>query len=536
MDRFKSRFYTNITHEFRTPLTLILGQAEEVKARVDRDLRIRLHSIERQGRHLLRLVNQLLDLARLEGGRLQLQPVQADLIAFLSYLADSFHSVAEAKDIDLRFEPGESEMILDYDPERLQQVVGNLLSNALKFTPGQGEVVLGCRSLSAGQVPEAAPAQPASHWLEVWVADTGPKIPPEDLDRIFDRFFQAESPDTQQGAGSGIGLALARELTHLMGGTLQVDSTLGQGSTFRVYLPVRQEAPPATPKPMAESGSSSPVPAERPTPLTESADGERPLLLLVEDHPELRSYLHKLLEADYRLLEAENGEAGLKQARAEVPDLIISDVMMPEMDGYALCQRLKEDLPTSHIPIILLTARADTQSRLQGLEGGADAYLAKPFERDELLLRVRKLIEGRRKLQAYYRSLLGGSASAEPPSSLEAPAEAAFVSQARQTVEDHLDEPDFGPEQLQEALAVSRTQLYRKLKSLTGYSASRFIRHIRLQHARNKLLTSRANITEIAFDCGFSDPGYFGRVFTEEFGLPPSKYRARHHPNRDLEQ
>lgn len=529
LDQVKTRLYTNITHEFRTPLTIILGMADKVAADPGKWLSQGTAMIRRNGRNLLRLVNQMLDLSKLESGRLELEIVQGDVIAYLRYVMESFHSLAATKNISMHFAAEGSSLIMDYDPDKLLSIVSNLLSNALKFTREGGAVYLQLAVLNR----QAADKQlPAGNCLLLTVKDTGIGIPPEKLPHIFDRFYQADDSSTREGEGTGIGLALTRELVKLMGGRIEAESTVGRGTEFRIALPIRREAPLDTE--MQKVRLAAEIEAY-PTWLTsgqkksspvKTSDKESPVALVVEDNPDVVNYLVSCLQGAYHVKVAFDGKAGIEAAFEVVPDIIISDVMMPEADGYELCRRLKTDPRTSHIPVILLTARADMGSRLEGLEEGADAYLAKPFHPDELLVRVRKLLEGRENLQAHYLALAGGRAqeSNQAPGSQET-REHQFVAKLRRVVEDHLADPELSVEILCREIAMSHSQLHRKLKALTGYSTTQFVRYIRLTKARRLLEDSDLSISEIAYDTGFTDPGYFSRVFRQEFGVSPTAFR-----------
>ena len=495
LDAFKSRFFTHITHEFRTPLTVILGLAGEHAQEPDWDM------TQRNARHLLQLINQLLDLAKLEAGQLPLQWAQADAVALLRYLCESFRSLASQRDIALDFAPATGTLPLVLDPEKVQAIFANLLGNALKFTPEGGAV----------QVRVAAGA---GQWSFA-VADNGPGIAPEAQARIFDRFAQANPQD----AGTGIGLALARELATLMGGTLAVESVPGAGSTFTCRLPIPQvEAPAMLPAPL-------PVPAALPAARPQAAllSGERPHLLIIEDQADVAEYLRRCLEDQYDISLAVNGAQGIDLALEQVPDAIVSDVMMPEKDGFEVCQTLKQDARTSHIPIVLLTARAAIADKLQGLRHGADAYLPKPFDREELLVRLEQLILLRRKLQARYQSL---AALPAPATETEA-VEDTFIQRVRAQVLAHLQEEDFSVEKLADLLHLSRTQLFRKVKALTGRSVSQFVNQVRIGEAQRLLRETDLTVSEVAYQAGFADPGYFMRVFAREVGMSAGAWREK---------
>jgi signal transduction histidine kinase/CheY-like chemotaxis protein/AraC-like DNA-binding protein len=501
LDALKTRLYTNITHEFRTPLTVIMGMADQLPAEGNAP-----SLIKRNGRNLLRLVNQMLDLAKLESGAMQVAMYQADIITFLRYLLESFHSMAEEKGIELRFETEEPVLLMDFDEVKIQHIVNNLLSNALKFSQTGDQVSLLVR-------------QEDEH-LHLCVRDTGIGIAPEELGNVFDRFYQADSSSTRKAEGTGIGLTLTQELVTLLGGTISVESTIGEGTEFRVLLPISRTAPPAEKKgvlPLVDVPEPSEVMRIEPA---QKGDPDKPLLLIIEDNRDVVTYIETLLRDDYRIEIAMNGAIGIERASTLIPDVIISDVMMPEKDGFEVCLSLKNDQRTSHIPIILLTAKAGEKDRLEGLRGGADAYLTKPFNKEELQIRLEKLVALRAALRDHYARPESWLASSDRPT-----LEDEFLQKLTRFVEEHLDDPKLDVHALCRAAHLSNTQVNRKLKALTGKTPSRFIRAIRLHKGRELLLTSHLTISEIAYEVGFSDPNYFSRSFSEEFGSAPSEVR-----------
>ncbi|MBL7807383.1 MAG: response regulator, partial [Saprospiraceae bacterium] len=387
LDSLKTQLYTNITHEFRTPLTVILGETAQLEAQGGARHQPGLSAIRRQGRHLLRLVNQMLDLAKVEAGSMKINVVQDNVVLFLKYLLETFHSLADNRKIKLHFESDADEFQMDFDPDKLQEIVSNLLSNALKFTSQGGTITLRVQTGAS---------------LVLEVGDTGRGISPEKLPYIFDRFYQADDSMTRPGEGTGIGLTLIKELVQLLGGQIEVESRPGEGTTFRVRLPVtRNAARKETVQAFENQGMMPEISTPAPVfPISVSGiKPDRARLLLVEDNPDVSRYIQGLLHTDYEIITEGNGSKGLESAFRFVPDIIISDVMMPEMDGFELCRRLKTDERTSHIPVVLLTAKADQPSKIEGLRYGADDYLSKPFHPEELFVRLEKLIVLRRRLQ-----------------------------------------------------------------------------------------------------------------------------------------
>ncbi len=522
LDAFKTRFFTNISHEFRTPLTVILGMVEPLNqhfakgAAAEHDQTVEL--IRRNSRQLLQLVNQLLDLSRLESGKATLTYSNGDLKAFLRYQLESFYSFAQTRAIALHFQSELPHLEMAFDQEKIQTVVINLLSNALKFTPEGGHIYLRLTA-DDGQLGTEITQPPASIVIEI--KDTGTGIPREHLNRIFDRFYQVDDSSTRKGAGTGIGLALARELIQLMQGEISVESTPGTGTVFRIILPYT----PLQPERQTATGSAAygeySVPAGEPV-LEADADDQRPLLLIVEDNPDVLFYIAECVRNEYRVITAEHGAAGIQKALEHVPDIIISDVMMPEKDGFELCETLKNDERTSHIPIVLLTARADFESRIAGLKRGADDYLAKPFELGELLVRLENLVKLRRRLQQRYAALPQLPVASEDPALV---LEDAFLVKIRAVIDAHLTEPNFEMARLEQAMGMSYSQLFRKVKALTGAPPIALVRAARLHKARELLLHSTRTIAEIAYEVGFTTPAYFSTTFLEKYGVTPSEFR-----------
>lgn len=510
LDEAKARLYTNITHEFRTPLTVIQGMTENIKGHQhERDL------IRRNSRNLLQLINQLLDLSKLEANAMELYPEQGDMISYLQYLTESFYSLAQEKEIRLLFYPEVLSLMMDFDESHIQQIVYNLLSNALKFTSRMGKVVLHVCKLSKGEMP----------FLQLKVQDNGIGIPEDQLPRIFDRFYQADGSSTRKSGGTGVGLALTKKLVDLMEGTITVESTEGKGTLFTILLPITNEAP------VKENGFHVSTPREvlsvsvsdKPRSSSLLPEKEKPVLLLIEDNADIVIYITDLLEYSYTIVHARDGKEGIEIALNAIPDIVISDVMMPEVDGYEVCQTLKKDERSSHIPIILLTAKSTQEDRVKGLEVGADAYLVKPFHKEELFVRLEKLVALRKTLQSSFAGTL--SLNQKITNKKEPTLDDLFLQKLYKVVAEKMDDPDLGVVHLCRAAKLSNTQVNRKLKALTGRTPSQFIRVIRLERAKELLQTTDLNISEIAYDVGFNDPNYFSRTFLEEFGYPPSDER-----------
>ena len=514
INQLKSRFFSNISHEFRTPLTLMLGPVKELIDRARRTDLASLQLIQRNGHRLLNLINQLLYLSKLEAQGMKLQTSSQDIIPFLRQLFAAFSSIGETQNIRSIFHSETQSLFVWFDHEKLEKILLNLLSNAYKFTPEKGTITLDVKT--------------TEDMVELSIADTGPGILPAHLPDIFKRFYQVYGANPRLFESTGIGLALVKELVDLHKGTIAVESEFGKGSCFTICLPLGKkhlqtdEMIEAIEKPPLDITMIDSLIQTQPIPPPDTyVDEELPLLLMVEDNTDMRAYIRQSLEYHFRLVEATDGQQGLDFALKHIPDLILSDVMMPVMGGLELCQKLKSDPRTSHIPIILLTAKADVEARIEGLEQGADAYLAKPFKKEELLIRLQKLFELRKQLHARYQNL----SLLTPTEDSSIQMEDEFLQRVRGVLEVHLDDDEYGISQLCRAIKISRVQLHRKLKALTGKSTSHFIRSFRLQKARMLLKTTDLNISEVAYAVGFKDPAYFSRTFNEEFGISPSDAR-----------
>lgn len=508
LDEFKSRFYTNITHEFRTPLTVVKGVAQQIKGQEQiRTL------ISRNSDRLLQMINQLLDLSRLEQNRFGINYQQSDIIPYLQYLTESCHSLSNNKKINLAFFSMEERLLMDFDEDLIQQILINLLSNAIKFTPEYGSV-----KVIAKRVKEP------TDLLEVLVKDTGRGIPKEEQSRIFDRFYQVDSSSTRTSEGSGIGLALVKELVRLLSGTIEVESEVGRGTTFRLQLPIQNKAKLVSQQlevsaptiPIKQEDEAMAALAEK-----DPVKPEAPLLLVIEDNIDLTDYIFSCLDQEYNLVNALNGKEGVDKAYEVIPDVILCDVMMPEMDGFEVCRQLKGDRRTSHIPIILLTAKATQEDKNLGFSHGADAYLTKPFDRTELLLRLRNLTIQSKQL----RERLTGKKEDENVVEVQDEKEATFLKEVDACIKLNFDNELFDTNFLCRALAMSRTQLHRKLKALTDQSTATYIRFKRLEEAHRLLKETDLPIGEIADRVGFKDFSHFSRTFSRAFNIRPSDLR-----------
>ncbi|WP_020597956.1 hybrid sensor histidine kinase/response regulator transcription factor [Spirosoma panaciterrae] len=514
LDALKTRFFTNISHEFRTPLTLLLGPINDLRQRYPTDVLYQV--MYRNASRLQSLIGQLLDLAKLDAGQLQLDRQPGNLPEDMQLWMASFESLAQSRGVTLTLTQNQARQWMLYDADKLEKVVTNLVSNALKFTP------------VGGRVQMEVSYQTVQPRLTISVKDTGVGIAPEQLPHIFDRFYQVDDSQQRGYEGTGIGLALVKELITAMHGRIRVDSLPGQGTTFVIELPLDLADAPtqSVNPPVVETNTASTrqemltnTPEREVAPIASSGK----TVLIVEDNDDLRLYIRQVLEQTYTVLEAVDGQDGLTRALETLPDLVICDLMMPRLDGYGFCQQLKTQEATSHIPVVMLTAKADMESRLEGLTIGADDYLTKPFDRQELLLRVRNRLWQRERLFEWFTSNRPNQQPASvPPATLST--EQKFLDRLSDAVLQHIDDPTFNVEALAEAVNLSRVQVHRKLKALTSTTATNFIRDIRLAQAASLLTAQTDSVTQVAYAVGFDNLSYFAKVFQEKYGVLPSQY------------
>ena len=538
LDRAKSRFFANVSHEFRTPLTLTIGPLESVREQIERhEITARTgRSVEmalRNSRRLLRLVNQILDVAKLEAGQMRLHRRPLDLAAFVRTTTEAFVPAAQAKGVVLEMDRSAS-LRGAFDPDAVEKILSNLLSNAVKFTPGGGRITLTLAETDAGAM--------------LRVADTGPGISADHLPRVFERFYQTDDAMTRAQPGTGIGLALVQELVTLHGGTVTVSSgDLSPGAAFTVMLPLGEADTTSDTHPavvegdqgaLPEGNGQSPVHA-----LGETGGFDVPTLLIVDDSPDLRAFVHDQFGGRFRVLEAANGADGIEVARRELPDVVVSDLMMPDVDGHSLVRTLRASPETDFLPIILLTAHTGMDQRLSGLEGGADDYLTKPFDMRELSARIDNLIAQRRRLRERFVATPVPSSSATVPAPGAAPAastaaargvrsnpelsgaDQAFVAKVEAAIAQHLADPDFGVTELAREVAQERTYLFRRTRQLFGESPSDLIRRARLERGATLLRDTNERVADIAYAVGFNSLSYFSQCFLEAYGMSPTVFR-----------
>ncbi len=545
LDQHKSHFFANISHEFRTPLTLIEGPLQSMLGKCDYDNCQRNFSmIERNTKRLLKLINELLDLSKCEAGSMTLKVAKGDMVRYLKQIIALFDSAAASKGIELCFESSRDVLECYFEMDKMHKVIVNLLSNAIKFTQTGGRINLAVGPATNGAIKsDSSPG-----FVGICVSDTGIGIDENRLPHLFEKFYrvadaqrasqQNTDSQTHYTEGSGIGLALVKELVELHHGEVHVQSELGVGSTFTIRLPLGKahlkedeiDDSPMT-LPVVEHVealiASENINIESKDTTGKSGHGadthKGAIVLVVEDNPDMRDYIREQLETEYTVIEAADGEAGIKKALSFVPDLIISDVMMPRKDGYQLCEALKNDVKTSHIPIIMLTAKAGQENKIEGLETGVDAYLVKPFTPKELLVRVRNLIEMRRKLRQRFSQM----PIVHPSEIAVTPVDRQFFEHLQKIVEEKMGDKEFQISQLCRRMGMSERQLRRKLHALLGLSPKQYLRKMRLQRAKQLLEQKAGNITQIAFSVGYASSASFAKAFRDEFGKPPSAFRHK---------
>ena len=524
VDELKTRFFSNITHEFRTPLSLIIAPVEQLVQQepVGSPVHQTLLLVHRNARQLLRLINQLLDLSKVEANRMTVSLMRGDVGQFVTQLVDSFQLGAEQKGVTLNHTIDELGREYAFDADKWEKILTNLLSNALKFTEKGGQVVV---TLTARSVTDVE----GSSAVTITVTDSGIGISPEHLPHIFDRFYQVDTSHTRAYEGTGIGLSLVHELVELVGGTINVQSQPDAGTTVVLSLPVQLATDgdgglPMVPTILSET-RSTPVHLSNFGPNAVdnqlSADSHRPLVLLVEDNTDLRDFLARSLSDTYRILCAADGEAGWQLTQTELPDIVISDVMMPRMDGYALTNLIKNHPHTDHIAVVILSAKAAHTSRIEGLQKGADEYVAKPFDLQELQLRLHNLIAHRQKLLARYREQFTQPNLPGPLAQVDDD----FLRRVYERLENHLSNPDINVDWLADQLAMSRKTLYRKIHTLLQLSPHELIRQYRLRKAAD-LLRAGQSASQTAYQTGFKTPAYFTLVFKEFYGKTPTEFMA----------
>jgi DNA-binding response OmpR family regulator/anti-sigma regulatory factor (Ser/Thr protein kinase) len=497
--------FANISHEFRTPLTLIKGPIEKLEETQQNKISTtNIKMIRRNANRLLNLVNQLLDLSKLDSGKLQLNTAEGDVFKCLRAATSSFSSHAVSRNIDYQINIASSLLWASFDRDKLEKIVYNLLSNAFKFSLDEDKIIISTNY--------------KNNQLELKVYDTGLGIAPEKLPHIFNRFYQVDDSYTKEKSGSGIGLALTKELVELMNGSIYVESEVGKGSIFKVLIPLE------------EIRSHKSIKEDVHTPIVfntsvekiskTSIKKDRQQVLIIEDNNDMRHFIREQLVQEYNILEARNGKEGLQKAIKTVPDLIVTDLMMPQMDGITLCKKLKTNINTSHIPVIMLTAKAGIENKLEGLETGADDYLTKPFNSKELQVRVKNLITQRKQL----RELYAKSVTIDPKEIAVTSIDEEFLYKIHALLEEQYENATFGVPQMQKELGMSKSQLHHKIKALTNHPPGELLRNFRLKRAAQLLVQKGENISQTAYAVGFNSLSYFTRCFKAYYKMSPTEY------------
>ena len=526
LQRARERFFTNVTHEFRTPLTVIMGVANRLQKSISADsgnveeVSEQKHSlalIERNGEQLLTLVNQLLDVAKATSAIGDLKYQNGNLVAYTNMVVESFQEPAKAKGIQLSFQPQETELHTAFVADYMQKILSNLLTNALKFTPSRGKVTVGMKKTGTQ--------------IQLTVSDTGQGISDEDVTHIFEPFYQGDHSQM----GTGVGLSLVKQLVEAMEGTVTAESTEGQGATFIINLPIKEvktEDKQEEDLDTQESKEMDILPEDKELSSTEQQD-KKELILVVEDNADVAEYIGSVLSDEYEVQYATNGAEGIKRANELMPDLIVSDVMMPDVDGLELCRRIRSSEMTNHIPLVIITARVTDEDRLQGIKAGADAYLYKPFLADELLLRIEKLLESRRMLQRKFSKIMGDIRKqevtpSEPQTLYErnvAKANEQFLLRLDQIIIKLMPKGECNVDKVADELCISRGQLARKVKAVIDTTPSDYILNYRLNEVKRLLhVQPPLTILEIAIKCGFADNVHLAHVFKQKLGITPTQY------------
>jgi Signal transduction histidine kinase len=509
MEQVRQSFFTNITHEFRTPMTVILGLTEQMKSQSEKnEFREKLETISKHGNSLLELINQLLDISKIRSEVDNPDWKNGDIVAYIDMIVESYRIYARQQLIDLEFLSAEVSINMDFVPSYIDKIIRNLLSNAIKFTSRGGQIYL-------------TVAQEKNCSI-IRIADTGTGIPAKDIPYIFDSFYQGAN--SSFNTGTGVGLSLVRQMTEAMGGTIEVKSAEGSGTIFTLAIPLKHGERALDywlPQPPEKEISSDEL--ERGESVISDEENDNPILLIVEDNTDVAGYIGSLLKDRYRLIFARNGREGLDKALEYMPDLILTDLMMPEMDGYEMCNGIRRSDILNHIPIIIITARSEDSDKILGLEAGADAYLLKPFNAAELNIRVSKLLEQRRLLREKYSIALRSGVEQKVELLIS---DRDFLNRLTDIICSNISINSL-TSVLTDRICMSQSQLNRKVKSITGYNTSAYVLQIRMEQAQRMLASTEESIGEIADKCGFDDQSHFTRAFRQMMGITPSKYRKR---------
>jgi signal transduction histidine kinase/DNA-binding response OmpR family regulator len=512
IEQLKTKFFTNVSHEFRTPLSLIISPLDKIiKNTNDEDQKKQLNLVHRNAKRLLNLVNQLLDFRKIEVQGLKLYPAIGDIVQFAQDISYSFTDIAEKKSIQFSFSSNVETLEIYFDKDKIEKILFNLLSNAFKYTHNNGTV---CVRLI--YTPRSDEEEEGT--LAIEVEDTGIGIPADKHEKIFERFFQTDVPESMVNQGTGIGLAITKEFVRLHNGVITVKSEPEKGTCFTVTLPAKKIHE-------VSVHSTTPVAIEEGDEIVfeeSQSNGKKKTIVIVEDNEDLRFYLKENLRGQYHVEEATNGKEGWEKIKLINPDLIVGDVMMPLMDGIELAKKIKNDTITAHIPVILLTAMGSEEKQIEGFQAGVNDYITKPFTFEILASRIKNLLAQQKLLQKRFQKQI----EVNPSEVTVTPVDEKFLKQALEVVEKFIDKPEFSVEDFSREMCMSRVALYKKILSLTGKAPLEFIRSIRLKRAAQLLEKSGMSVSEIAYEVGFNNPKNFTKYFKEEFKVLPSQYTA----------
>jgi signal transduction histidine kinase/DNA-binding response OmpR family regulator len=521
LDMMKLKFFTNISHEIRTPLTLILGPLEKLinKDFSKEEIKENLQLMQRNAKNLDKLISQLLDFRKLQTGNLKLNLTEGNIIDFVENIVFSFNEIAEEKEIHLKFNTLKKSLNAVFDPDKIEKILNNLISNALKFTGQGGTIAVNISLVFDARDTEFNDTEKEKQFIEIVIKDTGRGISAQNLNKIFQRFFQTDSEDGNSGVG--IGLALVKELVEIHKGEIFVTSKPGKGTKFTIRIPyfagLNEKQTGVFEEEVAEAKALE-IEMENETEISESLNSK--IMLVVEDNADVRKFIAAHFNLMYKIAEAKNGEEGWQLALNLIPDIIISDILMPVKDGYDLCKRIKNDERTSHIPVILLTALHSREHELKGLNTGADDFITKPFDLSVLQAKVENLLSIRESL----RHKFSGTVILEPKNVVISSPDERFLQKAIEVIENNISDSELDIGSFSAKVGVSRMQLYRKLHAMTDMTVKEFIRHIRLKRAAQLLVQNKINVSEVAYEVGFKDLSHFRKCFKREFGVSASEY------------
>ncbi len=526
LDMIKLRFYTNISHEIRTPLTLILGPLEKLRNNTipEGEIKGHLEVMHRNASQLNELINQLLDFRKMESGNLKLNLKRSDLVAFISGIVGSFGKFAEEREVELKFNSLKKEIVTNFDEEKMAKIMNNLLSNAFKFTAKGGKIVVNISLVFDTEDQDSPNDHPEKRVVEITVKDTGIGISESNIEKIFNRFFQVDQNSAQ--TGTGIGLALTKELVKLHNGKIFVTSKPGKNSKFTIQLPYDDA------KTTGHSADLTIIDKDgedkqlilNDEPIYEQTIAGQKIMLLVDDNADVRYFIKSHFLPVYHIIEAKDGLEGWHMALKTIPNIIISDVMMPDMDGFEFCRKIRKDERTSHIPILLLTALGSREHEIEGLSQGADDYITKPFDMVVLQTKIENILSVRQSLKQKY----SGEVFLQPRNIMLSSPDERFLQKAMDVVENNIADPDLDIDRFATEIGVSRMQLYRKLSAMTDMTVKEFVRDIRLKRAAQLLIQKKMNVSEVAYAVGFKDLSHFRKCFRQEFNMSASEYMEKH--------